>query len=429
MSEDKVVYTKSVYEQDGDIIRNVQNIEDAKKIIEILSKNNILGKYIVETKVLSEEDKLLSHRNIKGIIHSEEYTESMAYDVAKHAIDLALILYNKGIYAWDLLPHNFTYKDAKWLLYDFDAISLKPNKVKTQVRGFYKIIFSSFEFLKRVKRKDLRQCFLNRVRFPDLLKMLPFLNWFKLFISENYCLLLVKLRMYKYAYLHLKYALKQYKSVIQKQEYNTKISQLEQVQYSHINTLLNNHNIEDVMCVGENAAKWAVNSSLNNINKMVYVDDYEITDNLYNCINKNNIKNITIGELFPLSEDDIIIRSYKYRALYDSFTKKRFPSDCAILLNILPQDQTIEDFIQHFSSYASKLLIIQFNEENKKEIFNQLSMLYDKVDFIYSISLIVAYDRKPFDNLNKKESPYTNYNRGEYCHSQTRELMKILKKI
>ena len=58
MSGNKVIYTKSVYEQDGDIIRNVQNIEDAKKIIEILSKNNILGKYIVETSIFSEEEKL-----------------------------------------------------------------------------------------------------------------------------------------------------------------------------------------------------------------------------------------------------------------------------------------------------------------------------------------------------------------------------------
>jgi hypothetical protein len=429
MSGNKVIYTKSVYEQDGDIIRNVQNIEDAKKIIEILSKNNILGKYIVETSIFSEEEKLLCHKNLKGIIHSEEYTESMAYDVAKHAIDLSLILYNKGIYSWDLLPHNFTYKDGKWILYDFDAISLKPNKIKTQVRGFYKIIFSSFEFLKKVPRKDLKQCFLNRIKFPDLFKMLPFTDWFRLFLSENYCLLLVKAGLYKYAYLHLKYALKQYKKVIQKKEYSAKTTQLDQVRYSHINTLLNNYEIEDILCVGENAAKWAINTNLNNVNKTVYADDYEITDEIYNSINANNIKNITIGELFPLVDDDIIIASYKYRALYDSYAKKRFPSDCVILLNDLPENQSMEEFLQHISTFAGKMLIIQFTEENKKIIYEQLSALYNKVDFIHSISLIIAYDRNNTDNKSSKENSYTNYNRGDYCHFQTKEIMKILKKI
>ena len=73
MSGNKVVYTKKVYEQDGCIIRSVKDIFEAKKIIEILSKNNILGVSVVDTKVYSEAENLLTHENLEGIIYSEEY--------------------------------------------------------------------------------------------------------------------------------------------------------------------------------------------------------------------------------------------------------------------------------------------------------------------------------------------------------------------
>ena len=85
-------------------------------------------------------------------------------------------------------------------------------------------------------------------------------------------------------------------------------------------------------------------------------------------------------------------------ALYDSYDKKRFPSDCVILLNDLPENQSMEEFLQHISTFAGKMLIIQFTEENKKIIYEQLSALYNKVDFIHSISLIIAYDRNNTDN-------------------------------
>ena len=70
------------------VFRYVDNIDDAKKIIAVCQ--NKLGEGVVGTKVYSEEENLLEHEFISPIIHSGEYTESMAYDVTEIALNTAI---------------------------------------------------------------------------------------------------------------------------------------------------------------------------------------------------------------------------------------------------------------------------------------------------------------------------------------------------
>lgn len=100
----------------------------------------------------------------------------MALDVTKIAINTAIDLIDSGLYSYDLMPHNYTYHNGEWLLYDFGAIELISKRTKTQTRSMFKISFSSFELLNLVSRKNLKHYFLNRISHLDLLKMINVKN-------------------------------------------------------------------------------------------------------------------------------------------------------------------------------------------------------------------------------------------------------------
>ena len=184
--EKDIIYSDNVRLSEGKILRTVSNLADTEKIIAILNKKNLLGTNVVGTAVFPQQENTIEHDYIKGIIHSEEYTESMAYDVSKIALQMSVELEKEGIYAWDLLPHNFTFNNGKWILYDFEALSLTPGKIKAETRGFFKIVFSSFEFTKKITRSALKQYYLNRIKCPDMLFMIPIFSYLRYFFDLHY---------------------------------------------------------------------------------------------------------------------------------------------------------------------------------------------------------------------------------------------------
>ena len=172
--EDKVL-SKTLQIKNGKLLRNVDDTLSIKKILEILEKKGYKNNFVVKTQIFSEDEKLIEHEILKYIIHSGEYTESMAYDVNIHSLKMALDLIDEGVYAYDLLPHNFTFYNGKWFLYDFDSFQLNPEKIITEIRGFFKIVFSNFEILRLISRKELGYFYLTRYRIEDIIKLIPFI--------------------------------------------------------------------------------------------------------------------------------------------------------------------------------------------------------------------------------------------------------------
>lgn len=418
--------TKNVYIQGGKVYRIVEDILQSEKIIEILKQNNLFNEKIVGTRVYSKPEKILEHEFISNIVHSEEYTESMAYDIAQIGIDMAIKLLKYGIYSLDLLPHNFSFVKGEWILIDFEALSLSAKKIKAMIRGFFKILFSSFEITKIVPRKDLKHCYLNRIKVNDLRKIIPFKEWFIYFVRLNFAILLVDFKLYNFAYLYIKKILKTYSDNFKKNTYNSEINQNEQNLYNYINSLVSEIHPRNIMAIGIGASKWAVNSYVNNSVKFIFADDYKIADEIYNTVRLNKIKNTSIAQLCPLTKENEIPVNYKYRALYDPYTKERFPYECGIFIDETPIEQNLNEFLDNLSSYASKILII--NSVNfSKEKFDKLSTLYGKVKFVDNNNLIVCYDRiyEKFNSVENKR--YENYNRGKNAELQTREVTDIVK--
>ncbi|MBQ9245911.1 hypothetical protein IJ182_06570 [bacterium] len=423
MNEKETAYSETVSEKSNKIIRKVQNIQEEEKILSVLSHLDMLGKDIVNTQILSQEENLLEHEYINGIIHSEEYTESMSYDIAKEELQLALKLLDNKIYSWDLLPHNFTFHNGQWILYDFDSISLKPSNIKTLVRGYFKIVFSTFELIQIIKRKDLKQCFLNRVKCSDLITMIPFKNWLKYFLRLNYSMLLLSCKKYKRTYQYLYEICSEYEKNLERKIYKFNNTQETQQLFDFINNIIKEYSPNRIFCIEELAANWALSTNCN-LDKFIYLDNYDITDEIYNYIIQNKRKDITTGVLYPLSDDKDIKKEYKNRALYDSYAKKRFYSDCAILLN-----NTDIKTINELCDFSEKLLIIKTDTTNRNEILNFLKLRFQTVEVkeINNELIIIAINNiKPYNNDNNKNE-YKNFNRGELAIEQTKLTKKLLK--
>ncbi len=404
------VFSPTLKIKDGKLLRSVENIEDIEKIIDILQKKELLGESIINTKVFSHEEKLLEHDILKYITHSGEYTESMGYDVQKKCVDMCLDFLKDGIYSWDLLPHNYTYTNGHWFLYDFGALDINPKNVKTEIRGFFKITFSNFEILRLLTRKEMSHYYLTRVKIEDIIKLIPLHRWIFLSLTMSICLTLESLRLYKLAYKYIKTLFKLYSKNYKKEYYNYTLSNEEIEYYNFLNNELKD--INNAFCIGEQAAKWAIynENSGATINKFAYIDDYEICDKYYNYIYKEKYKNISTAVIYPLVDDNEI-KTINYRALYDSYAQTRFYSDCVVSFDY--------DNIEILSKFTSNTLCVKTNkniEQELNEYFNNV-----KINGNLYIAKGKKHQEKPV--LTKK---YKDGNRGPDAIRQTWELLKII---
>ena len=170
----------------------------------------------------------------------------------------------------------------------------------------------------------------------------------------------------------------------------------------------------------------ALNTDFKEIEKSLYIDDYEKSDEIYNYIRQNNIKNINIGMLYPLENDKNIPLEYKYRAIYDNYTKHRFNYDCTIYIN----EFISIDFIKNLSDFANKLLIIKVTHQEKQQTENELNQIYEKT-FNLKINndiYLIALNKNEQFVYNITTNNYKNFNRGEYADTQTKLIMDLIKK-
>lgn len=435
MNEEDIIFSETVQIQDGKLLRSVDSIEEAEKIIEILKKKDMLGSCIVDTRVFSAKNKYLEHKIIPNMIYSGEYTESMAIDVTELSLKMALDLFEDGIYSWDLMPHNFTFYDGKWILYDFGSFSLSPVNLKTQIRSLFKITFSSFELTKIIKRKNLKQCYLNRIKIFDLKKMIPFKNWFIFFFKLKFCLLLAFLGLYKQVYLNLYKIFKSYLNSLNKVEFDCTLNSNDERVLKCITDIMQSNNLESAFYIGKESAKYAQGGArFSSWKKIVYIDDYDDCDAFYNYIRKNNIRNISTGVFYPYLSDEEIPNTYKYRALYDSFTAERFKSDAAIVLDIEESlSDNIDEYLDNISQITSNLLIINLNNNQREKYINnietKLKHIFKSVELIEFASDCIIVGKQKYNNeiLKKTDKKYTNYNRGPEAKVQTKKILEILK--
>lgn len=436
MNKEDIIFSETVQLKDGKLLRKVENVEESEKIIEILKKNNMLGSCVVDTRVFSVDEKCLEHDFIPNIIYSGEYTESMAFDVTQESVNMAKMLYDEGLYSWDLMPHNFTFCDGKWILDDFGSFSLNPVNVKTQVRSLFKITFSAFELKKVINRKKLKHYYLNRIKTFDLFKMIPFKNWFLFFCKLKFCLLLCSLGLYKQVYYNLDKIFKEYLNSLNRIESDYTLSTKDKNIFEYIEKIVQYENAESVFYIGVESAKYAQAGNKNfNLKKFVYIDDYDDCDSFYNFIRKNNIKNISTGVFYPYLFDDEIPNEYKYRALYDSFTAERFKSNAVIISDIDESlSDNIDEYLDNVSQLTSNLLIIKLNNTQFEKYINnldtKLKKIFNSFEIINFESEYLLVCKQKFNNeiLKKTDKEYINYNRGPEAKYQTKKILEIIKR-
>lgn len=411
--KDKVL-SKTLQIKNGKLLRNVEDISSIKKLIKILEKKGYINKFIVETKIYSEEEKLIEHEILPYIIHSGEYTESMAYDSTLASIDMAIDLVDEKVYAYDLFPHNYTLHNGVWFLYDFDSFQLKPEKVITEIRGFFKIIFSNYEILKLISREKLGHYYLTRYKIEDIRKMIPFSRWLYLFGNQVICNILCIFKQNKLVYLYLKKLFNEY-SKNHKKNY---IEYVENPNNKIINEILIENNINAAFCIGDKASNFAIFNEQNNskTTKVVYLEDYKYCDDYYNYVMKEGYKNIIPAVLYPVLEDEEIENNLRYRALYDSYNQERFYSEAVICL-----DKNIENkLLEILCIYTEKILVI--NKENNIE---KLKTVFECVEI--KGNYIVAQNKyKTSRPLAKKR--YLDGNRGIWAIKQSNIVGTMLKK-
>ena len=417
------------------IYRKAENINDSLKIMSVLEKHNYFKNKVVETCISTEEENTLEHKYISPIIHSGEYTTSMAYDVTKCALDMAIELIDDKIFSFDLLPHNFTYHNGEWLLYDFGSFETHPKNVKTQLRGTFKITFSSFELLKKLDRKAIKHCFLNRINHFYLFKMISHKNWFLWCLTQYYCLLLYKLRLYKKSYLQLQKYFNKYEKAYKRETYNFTTTNQEKDLYKYIDEILNQNNIKTTFGLGEKSAQWASNSQ-NNSTKFIYLDNYDICDKYYNFIYKNNHKNISTAVIYPFMQDKEINENLTYRGIYDYFAKERYNAQAVVILNsdelYLSKDFQVDKFAEHIAEFSTYLYFHAFAKENEQDlaqkIKNEVEKYFNNVNLIEKNEkiILVATSKKypPKDYSNLKQ--YINNNRGPEAKQQSLEIINII---
>ena len=344
----------AVFKKDGKIYRYVYDIKPIEKIIKIFEQNNIFSNQIVGTTIVDKTKNLLEHEYISPIIHSGEFTTSMALDVTKLSIDMTLNLMNLGVFTFDLLPHQYTYTNGKWLMYDFDSFELAPIHLKAEFRSIFKVSFSSFELLKLLSRKQLKHLFLNRINHSYLAKMLPFFSYLKWVINLECCLLLNNLKLHKLAVILMKKYFENYTKNIERKTYNYKLTQNDKTLYNQIDKILATENINSIFAIGEKSAQWSINSK-NKTPKFVYIDDYDICDGFYNYISKNKYNNISTAVIYPFMQDEEIPQNTNYRGIYDYFAQERYNAQAVIILNsnqLLTDTSDIKNFCQNIMEFS-----------------------------------------------------------------------------
>lgn len=423
-----------IFKKNNKIYRKVNNIEESEKNIEFFDNLGLFDGEIVRTKIYDKKEELLEHELINPIIHSGEFTTSMAYDVTACALDLALKLVDYKLYSYDLLPHNYTYYKGKWLLYDFESFQHQPKNIKTQIRGMFKIIFSSFELLKLLERKDLKQYFLNRISHFYLLKMIDNKNWFLWCICQYYCLLLHKLGLYKKAYKYLESYFQKYEQKYIREIYSP--AAIDKNLFEYVEEILEKNNTCSVFGLGESSANWAVFSNTD-LNKFIYLDDYSICDKFYNYIYCNNIDTVSTAVIYPFMQDKEININYAYRGVYDYFAKERFASDAVVILNSneLYENNvfSVTDFIKNIVDFSNNLYIHSFNKITEYELAQtakiEIEKYFNNVEYkeLENDIVLVAQNKKSALKDYGEKEQYTNNNRGMYAKEQSLEIIKILK--
>ena len=414
-NQDKVL-SKTLKIVNGKLLRNVEDVASIENLVEILKKKGYIEKNIIDTKIYSREEKLVEHEILKYIIHSGEYTESMAYDVNELSLKMALDLVDERVYAYDLLPHNFTFHNGNWFLYDFDSFQLKPEKVITEIRGFFKIIFSNYEILRLISRKELGHYYLTRYRIEDIFHIIPFHRWLYLFANQTVCNILFKMKQYKLIYKYLKNLFNKYSKNHKKHYYEYQNN----TDFSIINELIKQNDISSIFYIGETASNLAINASKSEITaqKLVYIDNYDICDSYYNYVKKEEIKDIIPAVLYPLVDDKEIKKEYKYRALYDSYAQERFYSDSVIYL----EEEINENIIEQLVIFTKKILVLKSTQKTD-EYATLLNRFFTDIEITneYLIAKNKIDNKIPVANR-----PYKDGNRGPDAHRQTWEVLKLL---
>ena len=426
----------TLFKENNKIYRQVENIEQIEKIINIFTQNNLFSEQIVETMIVDRNKKILEHKFLSPIIHSGEFTTSMALDLTKHSIDLSLKLIDLGIYSYDLVPHQYTYIDGKWILFDFDSFHLTPNYLKSGIRQIFKISFSSFELLKYIERKKLKDCFLNRISHHYLSQMIPLIDYFKWSINLEHCLLLNNLKFHKAAIIQLKKFFDNYAQNIERKTYKNVTTDNEKELYKLVDEILTNENINSTFSIGEKAAKWSINSKSNS-SKFVYLDDYDICDGFYNYIHQNKYKNITTAVIYPFMKDNEIPKDFSYRAIYDYYAQERYNAQSVLILNsdelLSKQNFNIKTFCENIVEFSTYFYLHKFDKHTEKELANtfrnEMNKYYQNTNFVETndnIILIAKNKKQPqkdFSNLKQ----YENSNRGPLSKEQNIEIIKLIK--
>lgn len=406
------VFSKTLEIKNNKLLRTVPNIDEIEKIIKVIDKKGLFDSSVVNTKVFSKEENIIEHEYLNYIIHSGEYTESMGYDVEKYSLELALDFIKEEVYGWDLLPHNFTYKNGKWFLYDFDSFSLNPERIITQMRGFFKIAFSNFEVQRLLTRTEMSYFYLTRMRIEDIIQLIPLNRWIYLYWNMFRCQRLLNAKKYEEVY---KFLLKQFEKYTQnykKEYYEYSLKNKEEKLFEIINEEIKES--KTIFCVGEVASKWAIQNEQKNYNieKFAYIDDYVTCDKYYNYIHKNGYKNLSTAVLYPLVDDEDIDKTINYRALYDSYAQFRFYSDCVISLD--------NDNIEVLKNFTNNILVVK----SEQDISEKLKEHFDNITKIENIYIAKNKKDKTKPTPNKL---YEDGNRGPDAHRQTWELLKIIK--
>lgn len=406
---------------DGKVLRVVDDVDASEKIINVVLNKGFFNKKIVGTRFYSKADKILEHDFVSPIIHSGEYTTSMAYDVTEDALNLAIDMVKEGIYSFDLLPHNFTYHNGEWLLYDFGAFETFPKNAKTLLRSTFKISFSAFELLKKLTRSDLKHYFLNRIKTSYLFKMLPLLDFIRLNLKLRCCMILYSLKMYEQAYILLQKYFEDYKKQYKKEMYSLKNTYDPEV-FNAVDEILLDLDNSNCFVFGEAGANWAYKST-SKISKFVYLDDYELCDKFYNLIRNNNRKDISTAVIYPYMIEDEIADGMQYKGIYDYFAQERFSSDVVIVFENLFQDAR---FCQNISQFAKKYLLVKFEKENKN-FADEFNKYFEKSETIEKNGLsfvLFSEPKKPVEVKNRREYINNNRHAEENIHSQ--KILEIL---
>lgn len=413
------------------VLRLVPDIRDSAKILEVLEAKGLHGPHVVETKISNDTENLLEHKFITPIIHSGEYTSSMAYDVTEKCIDMAIELLDENVYSFDLLPHNYTYHNGEWLLYDFGALELHSKNFKTEIRNIFKISFSAFELLKIIPRKSLKHYFLNRIKTGDLFAMIPLHRFIIMQVQNLICRLLYIFKGYKLSLRALKHFYNLYKKNYKREFYFA--GEIPCAIYERISEISAAEN-ETLLCIGEESARWAI-SHRSELPKVLYIDDYGLCDRIYNTIYQNKMRELSAAVISPLVDEEEIPENYQYRGIYDCFAKERFVSDSVIMLNFdLEQNLDsldINKFITNLSDFSRKKLLLSVKNECHfiDEIRAGLCAIFKNVqcESVESQIIFVAKDKIIAHKDVKGSDKYRNNNRIADAQAHSAKILEILR--